>query len=67
MADLDTPQPCIMGRCCDGAFKHGWDCPQSDPVADTLALFGPPLDDPILEQSRRAMLAKFGVEVRDEP
>jgi hypothetical protein len=44
----------------DGIIQHGWSCPEADPMADVLsAMVGPPLDNPILEESRQAILRRW--------
>ncbi|HEY5787695.1 MAG TPA: hypothetical protein VIT65_23265 [Microlunatus sp.] len=54
-------------RCTNGPYclgdHHGWDCPASDPMGDVLAQMMDPSPNPILEQSRRAILRTWGVEV----
>lgn len=62
MAEPDAPQPCTKGPHCDGLMRHGWDCPQSNPLGDVLAMMADPLDNPLLERGRRAMLKDYGVE-----
>ena len=51
---------CINGPACKGDH-HGWDCPLSDPLGDVLRsiAFADPLANPILEESRLAILKKW--------
>ena len=49
---------CVRGPACR-FDHHGWDCPLSDPLGDVLRQMMDPLPNPILEQVRQDMLAKF--------
>lgn len=44
----------------DGLVHHSWDCDEADPLADVLeALLHPPLDNPLLEASRRQIIERW--------
>jgi hypothetical protein len=62
-----TVVECSRGPACGSLHPdhHGWDCPLSDPLGDVTRQMMDPLDNPILERSRRALLADYGITVEE--